>query len=57
MLMQVLSLTQDQINSLPPTERDQIQQLVRQTLSCPRLFLTNILSNTLKQRKQFGIAV
>ena len=29
--MQVLSLTQEQINSLPPTERDQIQQLVCQT--------------------------
>ena len=28
MLMQVLSLTPDQINSLPPTERDAIQQLV-----------------------------
>ena len=29
MLMQVLSLTQDQINGLPPTERDAIQALVR----------------------------
>lgn len=28
--MQVLNLTQEQINSLPPTEREQIQQLVRQ---------------------------
>ncbi|KAI0922941.1 hypothetical protein AcV5_009800 [Taiwanofungus camphoratus] len=32
MLMQVLSLTADQINSLPPTERDQIQQLRKQFL-------------------------
>ncbi|KAH9830589.1 uncharacterized protein C8Q71DRAFT_824710 [Rhodofomes roseus] len=30
MLMQVLSLTQDQINSLPPAEREQIQQLRKQ---------------------------
>jgi hypothetical protein len=28
MLMQVLSLTQEQINGLPPTERDAIQALV-----------------------------
>lgn len=28
MLIQVLSLTQDQINGLPPTERDAIQALV-----------------------------
>ena len=28
MLLQVLSLTQDQINGLPPTERDAIQALV-----------------------------
>lgn len=26
--MQVLNLSQDQVNSLPPTERDQIYQLV-----------------------------
>ncbi|KAH9916913.1 hinge domain of cleavage stimulation factor subunit 2-domain-containing protein [Fomitopsis serialis] len=30
MLMQVLNLTQDQINSLPPAEREQIQQLRKQ---------------------------
>ncbi|KAI0729484.1 hypothetical protein C8Q72DRAFT_828612 [Fomitopsis betulina] len=30
MLMQVLNLTQEQINSLPPTEREQIQQLRKQ---------------------------
>jgi hypothetical protein len=29
MLMQVLSLTPDQISALPPSERDAIQQLVR----------------------------
>jgi hypothetical protein len=28
MLLQVLSLTPDQINALPPSERDAIQQLV-----------------------------
>jgi len=33
MLMQVLSLTPDQINSLPPTERDAIQQLRNQFMS------------------------
>ncbi|OCH92767.1 hypothetical protein OBBRIDRAFT_886010 [Obba rivulosa] len=32
MLLQVLNLTQDQINSLPPTEREQIQQLRQQFL-------------------------
>lgn len=32
MLMQVLSLTEAQINSLPPPERDQIQQLRKQFL-------------------------
>ncbi|KZT00184.1 uncharacterized protein LAESUDRAFT_764831 [Laetiporus sulphureus 93-53] len=32
MLMQVLSLTEAQINSLPPTEREQIQQLRKQFL-------------------------
>ena len=35
MLMQVLSLTPDQINSLPPTERDAIQQLVGASLFSP----------------------
>lgn len=34
MLMQVLSLTPDQINSLPPTEREQIYQL-RKSLGMP----------------------
>lgn len=28
MLMQILSLTQDQINALPPAERATVQQLV-----------------------------
>ena len=41
MLIQVLSLTQDQINGLPPSERDAIQALV-----CPGAFLLLISSHT-----------
>ena len=33
--MQVLNLTQDQINSLPPGEREQIYQLVRHVVTVP----------------------
>lgn len=52
--MQVLNLTQDQINSLPPAEREQIQQLVRTTLIVHIMFKVKL---TVLQRKQFGIAV
>lgn len=35
--MQVLRLTADQLNTLPPTEREQILQLVRSLLAKARL--------------------
>lgn len=40
MLMQVLSLTPDQINALPATERDAIQQLVSGHINVNFQFLT-----------------
>jgi hypothetical protein len=52
--MQVLTLTQAQIDSLPPTERDQIYQLVecaRQLWRCTAL--TTPRGDL--QRKQFGV--
>jgi hypothetical protein len=45
MLMQVLSLTPDQINALPPDERNAIQQLVSKMLSrFPRLFTDSAMT-------------
>jgi hypothetical protein len=54
MLIQVLNLTPDQINALPPSERDAIQQLVGTFLFHP-----NIYSKSNQQRNQFmsGITV
>ncbi|EKM56704.1 uncharacterized protein PHACADRAFT_93372, partial [Phanerochaete carnosa HHB-10118-sp] len=51
MLMQVLSLTQVQIDSLPPTEREQIYQLVDHS-DRRRIYTTNMRD---LQRKQFGV--
>jgi hypothetical protein len=49
MLMQMLALSPEQINALPPTERDSIQQLVRPaTLSRIRADMDTCL-----QRNQF----
>lgn len=41
MLLQVLNLTQEQINGLPPTERDAIQALVLTSLHIGSLHLTS----------------
>jgi hypothetical protein len=50
MLMQVLSLTPDQINALPPDERNAIQQLV----SVNGIWIFKIITDIVQpQRNQF----
>ena len=53
MLLQVLSLTPEQINQLPPTERDTIMNLVRTPLFS-LLSNRDVLTPIYKQRSQLG---
>ena len=49
--MQVLNLTQEQLNTLPPKERDQILQLV----SFFGFGSVGMLTDRAMQRRQFGL--
>ncbi len=51
MVMQVLQLTPEHLNSLPPQEREQIMQLV---CRAPRR-MTECRSDCIRQRRQFGL--